>query len=144
MFHDIQNQLMVKQAVAAAAVVSADVYDLVKPTTDPSIGRMLAALFVPTVAAAGGATYTLEVIQSAASGMTSPDVIATRVVTAAELALDALVSLPIPQGSISKRYIAFRVTPVGGTTPTVTLSAYLVPLDEIPVNKQFAKVYTTI
>lgn len=33
MFHDIQNQLMTKQAVAAAAVVSADVYDFVKAST---------------------------------------------------------------------------------------------------------------
>lgn len=144
MFHDIQNQLMVKEAVATAVVVSTDVYDFVKAGTDQSIGRMLAALFVPTIAATGGATYTLEVIQSTVAGMTSPDVIATRVATAAELKVDALISLPIPQGSISKEFIAFRVTPVGGTTPTVTLSAYLVPLDEIPVNKQFAKVYTTI
>lgn len=148
MFHDIQNQLMVKQAITTGATLSTDVYDLVATNgMDPSIGRMYAALFVPTVAAAGtvvATSYTLEVLQSTVSAMTSPDVIATGSYAGTSFTLDAMFQVVIPQGSISKEFIAFRVTAVGGTAPTVTLSAYLVPVDEIPVNKFFKKVYTTI
>lgn len=144
MFHDIQNQLMVKQTITTAAAVSTDVYDLGKEGADISIGEAYSALFVPTTAATGGATYTLEVIQSSASGMSSPDVLATRAIAAGVLTVDTQFILSIPQGAISKRYLAFRVTPAGGTTPSVVLSAFLVPDKEIAVNKYFAKVYETL
>lgn len=139
---------MVKQAITTGATLSTDVYDLVATNgMDPSIGRQFSALFVPTVAAAGSVvatSYTLEVLQSTVSAMTSPDIIATRSVAGTAMTVDSAFEVPIPQGSISKEFIAFRVTAVGGTSPTVTLSAYLVPSDEIPVNKFFKKVYTTI
>lgn len=148
MFHDIQNQLMVKQAFTTGATLSTDVYDLGKEGIDISIGEMFSGLIVATTAPAGtvaATSYTLEVLQSSAANMGTPDVVATKSALAAELEVDKQVILPIAQGSISKRYLSFRVTAVGGTAPTVTLSGFLVPSKEIAVkDKYFPKVYNTI
>jgi hypothetical protein len=148
MFHDIQNQLMVKQAFTTGATLSTDVYDLGKEGIDISIGEMFSGLIVATTAPAGTVTatsYTLEVLQSSAANMSSPDVLVTKSVLPAALAVDRQVTLTIEQGSISKRYLSFRVTAVGGTAPTVTLSGFLVPTKEIAIkDKYFPKVYSTI
>lgn len=147
MFHDIQNQLSTKQAFTTGTAVSTDTYDLNSTTSDPSIGRLLAGLFAVTTAAGGtvvATSYKLDVIQSTAANLSSPDVIATATVTGASCTIDKQFVVPIPQGSITKRYLGLQVTTTGGTAPTVSLSGYIVPQDEIPVNKFFSKVYTTI
>lgn len=139
---------MSKAAIAAVAVVSADQYDLNAVGHDPSIGSPgLAGYFSVTTAAAGTAiatSYTLEVIQSTVSAMTAPDVLATRSVAGTACTVNAQFGVPLAQGVITKRFLALRVTAVGGTAPTLAISGYLVPRDIIPVNKFFTKVYTTI
>ncbi len=145
MYLDIQNELMSKAAIASAAVVSADTFDLGAANIDPSIGELMAGLFVVTTAATGGATYAFEVITSAAADLSTPTVIASvSGVTGASLVVDREVIVPIPQGSISQRYLGFRVTPTGGTAPAMNVSAHYVPLKEIPAYKPFPKAYTTI
>jgi hypothetical protein len=147
MFHDIQNQLSTKQAFTTGTAVSTDTYDLNAIGTDPSVGRLLAGLFSVTTAAGGtvvATSYKLDVIQSAAANLSSPDVIATGTVLGSACTIDKQFIVPIPQGSITKRYLGLQVTTTGGTAPTVSLSGYIVPQDEIPVNKFFSKVYTTI
>ena len=149
MFHDIQNELMSKAAITTAAVVSADTFDLGAVGTDPSIGELMAGLFISTTAPAGtvaATSYLFEVITSAAANLGSPTVIASASVTTASgnLAVDKRVIVPIPQGSITQRYLGFRVTPTGGTAPTFSVSAQYVPLKEIPAYKPFPKAYTTI
>jgi hypothetical protein len=150
MYLDIQNELMSKAAIAAVAVVSADTFDIGAVNVDPSIGELMAGKFVVTTGAAGApiaTSYLFEVITSAAANLSSPTVIASSgaVLTAsARLAVDREVIVPIPQGSITQRYLGFRVTATGGTTPTMSVSAYYVPLKEIPAYKPFPKAYTTI
>ena len=147
MFHDIQNQLSTKQAFTTGTAVSTDTYDLNAIGHDPSIGRTLSGLFAVTTAAGGGViatSYTLQVIQSAAANLGTPDVIATRTVLGSECTIDKQFGVPIPQGSISKRYLGLQVVTTGGTAPTVSMSNYIVPQSEIPFNKFFTKVYETI
>ena len=79
----------------------------------------------------GDETYTFEVIESAAAALTSPNVIASRSFTAAQAVAGALVAgtrffIGIPQGTPNLRYIGVRAT-LGGTTPTITYSAWLSP-----------------
>lgn len=147
MFLDIQNELMSKAAIAGTAVVSADTFDLGAAGTDPSIGELMAGVFTSVVAPAGApaaTSYTFEVITSASANLSSPTVIASASALVADLGVDKRVIVPIPQGSISQRYLGFRVTAVGGTTPTFTVSAHYVPLKEIPAYKPFPKAYETI
>lgn len=141
---------MSKAAITTAAVVSADTFDIGAVNSDVSIGELMAGKFVVTTAAAGTAlatSYLFEVITSAAANLSSPTVVASSgaVLTAGgRLAVDREVIVPIPQGSITQRYLGFRVTPTGGTAPTLSVSAHYVPLKDIPTYKPFPKAYTTI
>lgn len=138
---DIENQLSVEQAFTGSATVSTNSYKKQSAAQDISIGRRMALLILPTVAAGSGSTHTLECIQADNAALTSNVVVIATLagVLAADLTLDDRVELPIPQGSMSKQYIGFRNTSTGGTT-TVTLDVYLVPQDEIEEYKSFPKI----
>lgn len=136
---DIENQLSVAQAFTVQAV-STNSYDKGTAAADPSIGERMAIAVFPTVNASGGASWALEVIQSAAAALTSPDVLATVTVADAALVKGKCIELPIPQGSITKRYLGLRATPTGGSSPTFTADAYYMPQCDIPVYKTFPKV----
>lgn len=147
MFHDIQNQLSSKQALAGVtATVSTDVYDTGKVGgSDISIGGKtgISVLVVPTTVTVATGGIKIEFIQSASDTMSSPDVLATRDIAAADLKVDSRLELPIPQGSISKRFVAIRYTG-GNAALAANVSGYIVPTAEIPVWTPFPKVYNTI
>ena len=137
---DVENQLCVAQAFTGAATVSTNSYKKGTAAQDISIGRRMALLLLPTVAAGAGSTHTMEVIQADDAALTSNvQVLATKSVLAAALTVGSTHELPIPEGVMTKQYIGFRNTSTGGTT-TVTLDVYLVPQDEIAYYKSFPKV----
>jgi hypothetical protein len=136
---DVENQLSVAQAFTGAATVSTHSYKKGSAAQDISIGKRMALLVMPSVAAGAGSTHTLEVIQSADAALGTPDVLAAITVLAADLIPGAAFEIPIPQGVMSKQYLGFRNTATGGTT-TVTLDVYLMPQDEIPQYKSFPKI----
>lgn len=140
MNYDIENQLSVEQAFTGSATVSADSYEKQTAAQDISIGRRMALLVMPTVAAGAGSTHTLEVIQADNAALTT-NVESLGSVTrlAAELTLGTQHEIPIPQGVMNRKYIGFRHTATGGTT-TVSLDVYLVPQDEIAYYKTFPKI----
>lgn len=144
MQHDIENQLSVAQAFTGAATVSTNSYAKQTAAQDISIGRLMALLILPTVAAGAGSTHTMEAIQTTDSALTaSLDVLATATILAAALILGSQHIVAIPQGVMTKRYLGFRNTSTGGAT-TVTLDVYLVPQDEIAKYKSFPKAVTSI
>lgn len=73
-------------------------------------------------------TYTFQIIQSAAANLGTPDVLAARTVSAASLGLAAgtKTSIGLPFGTPTKRYLG-AFYDVGGTTPTITVTAFLGP-----------------
>lgn len=137
---DVQNQLSSAQAFTGAATVSTNSYKKLSAAQDISIGRRMALLIMPTVAAGSGSTHTFEVIQATDAALTtSVDSLASISVPAASLTVGSIHELPIPQGVLTKQYIGMRNSSSGGTT-TVTVDCYLVPQDEIPKYKSFPKV----
>lgn len=137
---DVENQLCDEQAFTGAQTVSENSYEKQTAAQDISIGRRMALLALPTVNAGAGSTHTLEVIQADNAALDSGvESLNSIEVLAAELIKGSPVEIPIPQGSLDKKYIGFRHSASGGTT-TVTLDVYLVPQDEIPYDKQFPKV----
>lgn len=143
---DFQNELFAKQAVTTAAVKS-DAYDLTSAGHDPSIGDQISGLIAVTTAAGGAVvatSYKLDVIQAADSSFTTPDVLASVTYAGSTFTKDKKYEIPVPQGVITKRYIGLQITPTGGTTPTLSVSGYIVPSREIPVNTNFTKVQITI
>lgn len=136
---DILNQLSVAQAFTATAV-STNSIDLGAAGVDPSIGRRMAMLVMATVAAGAGSSHVLAAIQADDAALTSNvEVLGSITVAAASLIPGTEFEIPIPQGSITRRYIGFRDTISSGTT-TVTLDVYFVPQDEITKYKSFTKV----
>lgn len=139
MRYDLENQLSVAQAFTGAATVSTNSYQKQNAADDPSIGRRLALLIIPTVAAGTGSTHTMECVQADNTALTTNlAVVATKSILAAALTVGSYHELPIPQGSLDQLHIGFRNSSTGGTT-TVTLDVYLVPQDEIEKFKSFPR-----
>lgn len=140
MMWDAENQLSVGQAFTGAATVSTNSYKKQTAAQDISIGRRMALLLIPTVAAGAGSTHTMEVIQADDAALTSNvEVLGSKSILAADLTVGSYHEVPIPQGVVDKQYLGFRNSSSGGTT-TVTLDVYLVPQDEIAKYKSFPKV----
>ncbi len=138
--HDVENQLSDAQAFTGAATVSTNSYQKQTAEQDISIGRRMALLLLPTVAAGAGSTHTLEVIQATNAALTAGvDVLGTVTEIAANLQLGDEIEVPIPQGVMTKQFIGFRNTSTGGAT-TITLDVFLVPQDENVKFKPFPKV----
>lgn len=135
---DKQNELCSAQAFTGAATVSANSYQKASAAQDISIGRRMAIL-VYFSAAGAGTTHTLDAIQSTVTALTSPDVLASVSVTTTALPDDKFVEVPIPAHKMTKQHLGLQHTATGGTT-TATISAWLVPQDEISSYKSFPKV----
>jgi len=135
---DVLNEVCSTQAFTATAV-SEDSIDTLSASADPTIGRRIAGLFVPTVAAGAGSTHVLAVIQADDAALTSNvEVLGSISVLAAALTVGSRHEIPVPQGVKTKRYLGIRDTISGGTT-TVTANAWIVPQDEIDKYKSFPK-----
>lgn len=139
MILDVLNEVCSAQAFTATAV-SEDSIDTLAAATDLTIGRRIAGLFVPTVAAGAGSTHVLAVIQADDAALTTNvEVLGSISVAAADLTVGSRHEIPVPQGVKTRRYLGIRDTISGGTT-TVTANAWILPQDEIPEYKSFPKV----
>lgn len=140
--YDIENQLCEGQAFTGAATVSEDSYEKQTAAQDLSIGRRMALVVLPTVAAGDeDSVQTLQCIQADNAALTSNvEVLSSVVKNAPDLVPGVKIEIPIPQGSMSKKYIGFRHSATGGVTNTLTADVYLVPQDENDQYKSFPKV----
>jgi hypothetical protein len=68
---DVENQLSVAQAFTGAATVSTNSYKKQSAAQDISIGRRMALMVMPTVAAGAGSTHTMEVIEATDAALTT-------------------------------------------------------------------------
>jgi hypothetical protein len=142
MILDKQNQLSDSQAFTIDAV-STNTIDCGNPTPKNDIGSgepMCIAVNVE-VAATGGGAYEFQAIQSANADLSSPDVLASVFPAEATLAAGYTFAVPIPQGSVTKRYVGLKFNNVSGTTG-VTVSAHLIPVSHFQNSKPYAKNYT--
>jgi len=129
MFIDAFGLVSDAQAVAGADTdVSTNSIDLGDVTPKREIGTGEPVGFGVSIDVAavtgGGETYTFEVIQSAAGDLSAPDVLASYLFTAAQLAAGALSFLDVPPGSPTKRYLGLQVVKTGAGAD-VTFTAWL-------------------
>jgi len=137
MYVDAFTLVSDSQAVTADAV-STHTIDLsnVTPKRDVSVGEEIGFAVAIEVAAdftTTDETYVIQAIQSANANLTSPDVIGQVTLSAAQRAAGSLVFVPL--SDVTKRYLGLNFD-VGGTTPTVTVSAWLTS------RKLFSKTHT--
>jgi len=138
-FRDAQTQLCSAQAFSTDAV-SENTYDTGLAGRDIAEGEPLAVVITPTVAAdatAGNETYQFDVIQDDDAALGSPSIIVSRVIAAALLTVGSRHVIPIPPGAITLRYLGLNFDG-GGTTPTITVDAFIVPLSMAGGSKNYA------
>lgn len=131
-------QLLSNSQVLTATGISTDWVDLSVATPFRNIGQgePLAVFFsFPSAADAssGNETYQFQIIQSANSDMSAPDVLVqtdVAYITRTMLVPGFSVTLPIPPGMVTKRYLGARYV-LGGTTPQLTVSAVIIPLSMV-------------
>ncbi|HEY2851138.1 MAG TPA: hypothetical protein VGI97_14765 [Gemmatimonadaceae bacterium] len=110
---------------------------------DPSAGEPMALGISVGVAAthAGTETYQFEVTQSASTtASSSPDTLVSVAFTTAQaatlLAAGKLIIIPIPPGSITKRYVSGHFT--GANSSTITVTAWLAAVSWFRRHKYYA------
>lgn len=110
------------------AILSTNVLDTGNAAVKPDLGvGEPITLQVSFDAALGGTTpgITVEILQSAAADMSSPDVLASSG-PLTPVALGRILQVPFPGGRLTKRYVAARYT-MTGTTPTATVTSSFLP-----------------
>lgn len=146
MFLDNLILLSDAQPFTGAATLSTNVYDCgaTTPKREIGSGEPIGVSVTVDVAAGAGSTVLLEILQSAAAVMSSPDVIASFTDVAANFPVGRLLFIPIPVGLPAKQFLALRETSTGGTT-TITLTAEftLASMFSIAPPKAYAKNYAT-
>lgn len=128
MFIDAQTQLWDATALSSDAV-STNTYDLGVAGNSLSVGEPMVAIIQVDVAAdftSANETYQFNLLQSANADLSSADILSSIVRTAAQLTAGSLHAIPLPAGAETKRYIGLGYDG-GGTTPTITVTAWIAP-----------------
>jgi len=139
MYLDKELQLSASQAVTADAL-STDVLDLAVAARALGNGEPLAILVNVEVAAdftTGDETYEFKIQTDDASNFPSATDVAAYTKTAAQLAAGTNHILPLPAGISFERYLALYFN-VGGTSPSVTVSAWLIRQADAEKYKAYA------
>lgn len=117
----------------------------VTPKIDLGSGEPMGIVVTVDVAAdftTGNETYQFNLVQDTAADLvTAADILLSRVIAASLLTVGSVHIIPIPPGAVTKRYLGLGYT-LGGTTPTITVSARVLPLSMVDSLKQYAKGYT--
>jgi hypothetical protein len=136
MFVDAFTNVSSSQALTATAY-STNTIDI-EDVRDIGVGEPVGFGVAVEVAAditTGDETYQFDVVQSVNANLSSHDVLLSIVRTAAALTAGELFFVPIPMDMVTKRYIGLRFV-LGGTTPTVTVSAWLTKAKDFSENAQ--------
>ena len=134
MIIDRQMLLSNGQAVTAAATsLSTDVYDTGAAGININTNRELQLFVYVTEAFAGGTNVTVNLIQSAAVGMGSPDILVSSgtVVTASLTKGAVLLRLAVPR--TSKRYLALQIVSTGTYTAGKITGGFALDTDDTSI-----------
>ena len=138
----IDNETVLSDTQAltgTSGIASTNVIDLGSAASHLGLGEPMCIVLTVDVAAAGTAP-TLTVVAQTDSDVAfgSPaDVARTIAIPGASLTAGAQFVLPIPPSAATETYLRAQYTQ-GGTTPTVTVSARLVPQSFVEVQRYYA------
>lgn len=148
MIGDAQVLLSDAQALTATAV-STNTMDMGNPTFKNEVGTgeplvLMITVDVAADTASADETYQFQLIQSANANLSSQDVLLqtdTAFITRATLVAGYKVEIPIPKGMVSKRYLGARYV-LGGTTPSITVTASIMPWSMTEQRAYYASGFT--
>ena len=129
MILDKLDKLSADQALTATAI-SANVIDLGAANSGIVDGVPLELVVIVKTAAdatTGDETYAFSADTSAVVGLTTPTVLGARSIARAALTAGSKHHIPLAQGVAMLRYLGVNFT-LGGTTPSITVDAYIQPV----------------
>jgi hypothetical protein len=138
-FIDKFNTFCTAQALSSDANLT-DVIDL-KAAGILGSGKPMQVVINVDVAAdatTGDETYTFNVITDDVATIDSGTTIATKTITAAALAVNTLHVIDIPETAATLQYLGVAFDG-GGTTPTVTITAWLAEKGSVPTSPTAGK-----
>ena len=130
MYVDAQTQVSVAQAFTATAV-STNSIDMTAVDPDIAEGNPIGFGINVDVAAdftSANETYVFDIIDDDDAALGSAVILASMAVLATQLTLGRRLKMPVPPGRMLQRYLGLQMT-LGGTTPTITISAHLAPMN---------------
>ncbi|HXH24038.1 MAG TPA: hypothetical protein VNI78_02240 [Vicinamibacterales bacterium] len=140
MLLDAQTLLSDAQAVSADAV-STNIIDLgaVRQIGDGNPLAIVICVDVAADATTGDETYSFEVQTDDNSGFASPTTLIDQDIPRAVLTAGSIHVIPLPTGSNPRleRYLRLNYD-VGGTTPSITVTAWVAPLNFVQTAKHYA------
>lgn len=137
MILDSQLQFAASQAVTADAA-SQNIVDI-GVARNLFDGEPMAVVVAVSVAAdftTTDETYSFQIQTDADVGFGSPTTLLTQSIVAGSLTAGSTHVLPVPVGVVVEKYVRLYFD-VGGTTPSVTISAYLQPLSMVQKYKSY-------
>lgn len=136
--YDIQDQVMRAQAITVDAV-SAYAIDLGEAGVDKTVNVPMCYEIIPRNDAGGdvvATSYKFTAIEDTAGDLaTSVTELASVTVAGSDIENGKRIILPLPKGCMAKRYQGISVDVTGGTNPTCTFDAFLVPMHEVEYKK---------
>lgn len=134
-------QCLLADALAITATgIATNVYDSGAAGNDIGIGEPMCVVITVDVAAdftTTDETYQFDVNASAAAALSTPTTLARRIIAASLLTVGSVHVIPIPPGAKLLRYLGLNVT-LGGTTPSITYTAFIQPLCMVQMSKPYA------
>lgn len=145
MIVDALLQLSDAQAFAATAF-STNTIDLGNPTVKNQIGSgepMVLACQVDVAAdhTTGDETYEFETVQSANANLSTPDIIGRIAIPGTTLVAGYKFAVDVSVGFPTKRFLGLQAV-LGGTTPSITLTCFLMPRKFVDDWIPYAKGYS--
>lgn len=134
MITDAQNRFSEAQSLAGAAAttVATNNIDLLSANRNVGRGRPRRILALVGAAFTGGTNIQAQIIQSANSNMSSPDVLASGPVLADAAATAGAELLDMPVPDVTKRYLGVQYVTTGThTTGTIGFAGIVETTDEV-------------
>ena len=138
MYMDAQARPSNAQAITTGTQASTDSIDLLTAIDNPGRSGNLRAKVVATTAFAGGTSLKVQLVQSANSDLSSPDVLTDGGVIAEANLTAGAVLLDVPLPDTTKRYLGFQFVTVGTHTAGAVTGGIVAGTDRnstaIPMN----------
>jgi len=132
-------------ATALSASAASSSIDMGSVAADIARGEPLGFCLTVDVAAdytTTDETYAFEVVSDTTADLATPTTLFSRTLTAAQLVAGARFIFPVPP-EVAEQYVGMHAT-LGGTTPSVTVTAFLAPLSMLSLEPEHYPVGSVI
>jgi hypothetical protein len=137
---DVNDQVASDQVITVDAQSEHSI-NLGAAGIDKTVNRPMCYLIIPKGDAAGdvvATSYKFSAIEDTNANLaTAVSVLSSVTVAGSAIKNGQPITVPLPKGSMTKQYQGLDIDVTGGTNPTLTIDAFLVPMDEVEATKAY-------